>query len=129
MVAAALLGVGVSQAPQAKAANLYWDSANGNTAGLGGTGNWDTTSAFWSSTSAGTDPVTANFTANDIAYFTGTAGTVTLGGPITIGGLNFGVGGYTLTGSTLTLAAPIGTNSPVIAVTNDGLGTNRATIS
>jgi autotransporter-associated beta strand protein len=130
MVAAALLGVGVSTAPQAKAANLYWDAANGAIAGLGGSGAWDTTSAFWSSTAAGTDAAAiASFTANDIAYFTGTAGTVALGQPITIGGLNFGVGGYTLSGNTLTLAAPTGTNSPVIAVNNNGNGTNRATIS
>ncbi len=54
MVAAALLGVGVSKAPQAKAANLYWDSdatAVGNNisngTGLGGAGTWDTSSLEW----------------------------------------------------------------------------------
>ena len=113
MVAAALLGVGVSTAPQAKAANLYWDAANGATTGLGGTGTWDTTSAFWSSTAAGTDAAAiATFTANDIAYFTGTAGEVTLGGATTIGGLVFTGADFTLTGSTLTLAAPVGSTTP-----------------
>jgi autotransporter-associated beta strand protein len=114
MVAAALLGVGVSTAPKAKAANLYWD-ANGSVAGVGGTGTWDTTSAFWSSSSVGTDAAAvASFTANDTAYFTGTAGTVTLGGATTIGGLVFSAAGApVLTGSTLTLAG-----SPSITVNN-----------
>ena len=114
MVAAALLGVGVSTAPKAKAANLYWD-ANGSVAGVGGTGTWDTTSAFWSSSSVGTDAAAvASFTANDIAYFTGTAGTVTLGGATTIGGLVFSAAGApVLTGSTLTLAG-----TPSITVNN-----------
>jgi len=126
MVAAALLGVGVSTAPKAKAANLYWDAANGATAGLGGTGNWNTTSAFWSSTAAGTDAAAiASFTANDIAYFTGTAGEVTLGGATTIGGLVFTGADFTLTGSTLTLAAPVGSTTPSVSVSAG----NRATVS
>jgi autotransporter-associated beta strand protein len=114
MVAAALLGVGVSMAPKAKAANLYWD-ANGSVAGVGGTGTWDTTSAFWSSSSVGTDAAAvASFTANDTAYFIGTAGTVTLGGATTIGGLVFSAAGApVLTGSTLTLAG-----TPSITVNN-----------
>jgi fibronectin-binding autotransporter adhesin len=77
MVAAALLGVGVSTAPQAKAANLYWDS-NGTTPGVGGTGSWDTTSDFWSSTAAGTDAAATSFTNADTAFFGGTVGTITL---------------------------------------------------
>ena len=56
----------------------------------------------------------ASFTANDIAYFTGTAGTVTLGGATTIGGLVFSAAGApVLTGSTLTLAG-----TPSITVNN-----------
>ena len=133
MVAAALLGVGISRAPQAKAANLYWDNdatAPGNNistgAGLGGAGTWDTTASEWFN---GTDNSVWSNSGLDVAYFTGTAGTVVLGGPITVGGLNFGVGGYTLSGSTLTLSPPTGSNSPVISVTNNGSWTNRATIS
>ena len=132
MVAAALLGVGVSTAPKAKAANLYWDNdgdITGNVTStgvnLGGAGTWDTTATKWFN---GTSDVAWSNTSFDIAYFTGTAGTVALGQPITIGGLNFGVGGYTLSGNTLTLAAPTGSNGPVIAVNNNGKGTNRATI-
>ncbi|MFZ9979471.1 MAG: autotransporter-associated beta strand repeat-containing protein [Opitutales bacterium] len=44
------------------------------------------------------------FTSADVAYFTGSADVVTLGEPIVIGGLDFGVTGYQLAGSTLTLA-------------------------
>jgi autotransporter-associated beta strand protein len=133
MVAAALLGVGVSRAPQAKAANLYWDSdatSGGNNistgAGLGGAGTWDTSSAKWFD---GTNDIAWSNSALDVAYFTGTAGTVALGGPITVGGLNFGVTGYTLSGNTLTLSPPTGSASPAITVTNNGRWTNRATIS
>ena len=87
MVAAALISIGISTTPKAKAANLYWD-ANGISGGVGGTGNWDNTSVFWSTTSAGTDAAAVgSFSSADIAYFTGTAGTATLTGPITIGGL------------------------------------------
>ena len=141
LVAAASLSVGL--APRARAANFFWDT-NSSTSGLGSAGglgaDWDTTTANWfnagTSTSVpdGTGSTsTAAFTSNDIAYFAGTSGTVTLTAPITVGGLNFGVGGYAIASSTsantLTLVAPTGSNSPVITVTNNGSGTNRATIS
>ena len=112
MVAAALLGVGVSTAPKAKAANLFWD-VNSSGQGLGGTGNWDTTSAYWKDSGSnlyvtGYDAAAAKtFTSSDTASFYGTAGTATLTGNITIGGLNFGAPSYTInTGSnTLTFGA------------------------
>lgn len=131
MVAAALLGVGVSKAPQAKAANLYWDSdatAAGNNisngTGLGGAGTWDTSELEWFN---GTDNVAWSNSALDVAYFTGTAGTVTLGGPITVGGLVFTGADYTLTGGTLTLAAATG--APEIAVTNGNVATLASVIA
>ncbi|MEY4445497.1 MAG: hypothetical protein RL444_610 [Verrucomicrobiota bacterium] len=131
MVAAALLGVGVSKAPQAKAANLYWDSdatAAGNNisngTGLGGAGTWDTSSLEWFN---GTDNVAWSNSALDIAFFTGTAGTVTLGGPITVGGLNFGGADFTVAGDTLTLAASSG--APSISVTNGNVATVSTTIA
>ena len=40
----------------------------------------------------------------DSAIFGGTVGTVTLGGPITVQNITFTLGGYTVTGNTLTLA-------------------------
>jgi autotransporter-associated beta strand protein len=104
MVAAALLGVGVSTAPKAKAANLFWDSdanATGNNtvtgAGLGGTaGTWDSgTTANWFN---GTSDVTWTNSNNDIAYiYGGTAGAIAVGtGGIQIGGLVFGTTGYSV---------------------------------
>jgi len=118
MVAAALLGVGVARAPQAKAANLYWDSDadSGNNiistgAGLGGPGTWDTTTAEWFN---GTSNQAWSNSALDIAYFIGpTSGTVTLGEAITVGGLNFGAAGLTrVANSALTLAG----GSPSLSV-------------
>jgi len=108
MVAAALLGVGVSTAPKAKAANYFWD-VNSSGAGLGGTGNWNTTSAFWTDSGSnlyapGYDAAAAKtFSSADTAFFYGTAGTATLTGNITVGGLNFGAPSYTITTGTNTL--------------------------
>lgn len=95
----------------------YWD-ANGTDAGSGssanggGSGSWDSsTSDWWVSGNADT-----TWTANNIAYFAGTAGTVTLNANETVNGLVFSTAGYTITNtdgvSTLTLA----TNNPTISV-------------
>ena len=120
MVAAALLGVGVSRTPQAKAANLYWDSdgTSGNLATDGG-GTWASlaTTNFFDPLK----PLQADGAANnlDIAYFgysTGAGGTVNVDSSFTIAGLVFGptlgsnvASGYTLSasapGSTLTVGA------------------------
>jgi autotransporter-associated beta strand protein len=112
MVAAALLGVGVSTAPKAKAANLYWDSDAGATNGItDGAGTWagQGTATFFNPLSTAVDVVAA---AADIGYFGvgGVGGTVNLGGAITIGGLVFGptsTTGYSLSAAsaqTLTIA-------------------------
>ena len=91
--------------PSAEAANLYWD-ANGGAAGVGGTGAWDTTSAFWSSSAAGLDAAAVGtFTSSEVAYFAGNSGVVTLAAPVTIGGLVFVSDGYRLDGAELTLAS------------------------
>lgn len=124
MVAATLIGVGITTPPKAQAANLYWDADNGSTAGTGGTGSWDTTSAFWSPTAEGTNAsAIASFSSLDTAFFAGTAGTATLAGPVTIGGLVFSGADFTVAGSTLTLAANSG--APSVSVT----GGNVATLS
>ncbi|WP_246192181.1 beta strand repeat-containing protein, partial [Pseudoxanthomonas sangjuensis] len=106
----------------AHAADRYWD-VNGNTAGLGGTGTWNGSNLFWNSNSTGTGGSVFAWdnAALDDAFFGGTAGTVTLGSPITAHSLNFLANGYTITGNTLTLA---GTN-PFISTT----GGNTATIN
>ena len=127
MVAAALLGCGLSGIPEAQAANLYWD-ANGTAAGTGGSGSWDTTNPFWSTTAAGTDATAvAGFTSNDAAIFTGDGGTVTLVGPITIGGLIFSAADFTVAGSTLTLDASAG--SPQVSVTTGNIATVSSVIA
>ncbi|GAA5628314.1 adhesin BmaC autotransporter [Brucella sp. NBRC 12953] len=86
------------------AGDLYWDP-NGSAAGTGGTGTWDVTTAVWRSSADGTTGplVTWNNTAHDTAVFSGTAGTVTLTTPITIGGMQFASNGYSVTGNQLTL--------------------------
>ncbi|WP_230979579.1 autotransporter outer membrane beta-barrel domain-containing protein [Steroidobacter gossypii] len=99
-----LIALGTFNAP-ARAADLYWD-VNGSTVGLGGTGVWDLSSLFWGTNSDGTTlPYSAwNNPALDNAFFSGTAGTVTLGVPITAHNLRFQVSSYSVTGGTLTLA-------------------------
>ncbi|CDX32238.1 Outer membrane autotransporter barrel domain (modular protein) [Mesorhizobium plurifarium] len=100
---ALLLGLG---ATPAGAADRYWD-VNGTAVGLGGTGTWDTSSLFWNPSSDGVTGPMASWNnaalGGDDAFFNGTAGTVTLAGPMTVHNLTFGVAGYTLAGSTLTL--------------------------
>jgi autotransporter-associated beta strand protein len=95
--------VGVQLPPTA----LYWDNdanaGNNNTgtgAGLGGSGTWDTSASKWFNGSAN-----VAWTANNDAVFAGTAGTVTLAAPQSVTSLSFKTNGYTLTGSTLTLAS------------------------
>lgn len=108
--------------PAAWSADRYWD-VNGGSAGNGGTGTWNTSSPFWNVASDGVAGpfVTWNNAANDNAIFTGTAGTVTLGTPITAQNLTFGATGFTLTGGTLTLAGA----TPTIT-TNSGVAANIA---
>ncbi len=95
MVAAALLGVAVSSAPKAQAANLTWNQTGA------GPYNW-TDSANWGG---------AGFpnAIGDVANLSGAlagAQTVNLNGIITLGELNFGASapssaaGYTLAGGT-----------------------------
>ncbi len=117
--------VPVMTAPVALSASFYWDNdatAAGNAttgAGLGGTGTWDiATSNWWDGVSV--DQAWPNST--DTAIFTGTAGAVTLGAPISAGGLTFNSSGYSILGggNVLTLAAPTGSSSSVIAV--NGIG-------
>ncbi|MET3654908.1 beta strand repeat-containing protein, partial [Dyella japonica] len=77
------------------AAELTWNPGGAS----GGSGTWNTTNASWN---AGTT-VWNNANLDD-ALFQGTAGTVTLGVPITAHNLTFSTAGYTLSGGTLTLA-------------------------
>ncbi|MBZ9846364.1 autotransporter-associated beta strand repeat-containing protein, partial [Mesorhizobium sp. CA5] len=104
-------------ANQAGAADLYWD-ADGSGLQLGGTGTWNTAApALWNTTGNATAGpfVTWNNGTPDNAIFAGTAGTVTLGAPITAGSLTFNVSGYTIAGGTLTLG---GTTPTITAAGN-----------
>lgn len=116
----------------ATAADRYWDP-NGTAVGRGGTGAWNLSGAFWSPSGDGVSgPYSAwNNGALDTATFGGaTAGTVTLGGPITVGGMRFETAGYVFNGSTLTLggATPtITTNAGTTTINSILAGTNGLT--
>jgi fibronectin-binding autotransporter adhesin len=88
------------------AADRYWDP-NRNNAGWGGSGIWNTSNLFWSPNNDGTSGpynVPWDNGALDNAIFGSTAGTVTLGSPITVHDIIFQTNGWTLTGNTVTLA-------------------------
>jgi autotransporter-associated beta strand protein len=87
-------------AHNATATDLHW---SGNGTAPGGVGTWDTSSSRWSTSSTGPYLSNWNNTNNNAAVFGGdTAGMVTLGTGITVGGLRFDTTGYTVTGNTLT---------------------------
>jgi autotransporter-associated beta strand protein len=105
-------------------ASVNWD-ANGTTAGMGGTGTWDTTTTdrFRNGASGTTSFRWVNSsTGNDhTAVFGGTAGTVSLAtGGVTASGLQFDTTGYAIQSDTLTLAG----TTPLISVS-----TGTATIT
>ena len=98
----------------AQAQTLNWDAngtlpVNGNDTVTPANNVWDTTSLRWHN---GTTYQAWNNAALSDAVFGGTAGTVTLGVPITAHNLTFSANNYILTGSTLTL----GGVNPTIAV-------------
>jgi len=97
-IAALCLAAALWPAPTglARAADLYWS----------GTGNWNTTDANWGTASGGPYNVASwNNTTPDSAIFEGAAGTVTLGEPISVGGLRFDTAGYAITGNPLSFAS------------------------
>ena len=85
----------------------FWWDANGETSGLGGSGNWDTSSPRWRA-ALSTDPLTTwpNGTPNtDEAIFDGTAGTVTnSAGTLNVNKLTFRANGFVVTNGTLALS-------------------------
>ena len=103
LLRAAIVAVLLAHAP-VRAADRYWD-VNDTDPGLGGAGTWDLTTPIWGADDDGVSgPYSAwNNAALDDAFFTGTAGTVTLAAPISVNDLNFLVHNYILNGSTLTL--------------------------
>ena len=102
----------------AQAVPLYWDGDGSGTVG-GGAGTWDTTLARWCTTAGGSTYqawVNANL---DDATFQNTAGTVTVGAPVTVHNMTFattlynvvGTDAITLAGTTPTISVTAGTTT------------------
>lgn len=112
-------------ASPARSEERHWD-ANGTAVGSGGTGAWNLSDLNWSPSPDGVSgPYNAPWTnlGLDDAIFGGTAGTVTVGSPITVHNLTFNTAGYALTGGTLTLGGispTITTNTNAAGVTTIG---------
>ncbi len=91
----------------ARAEDRYWD-ANGTAVGSGGTGTWNLANLNWSPNGDGVSgPFVEPWNNGDLdnAIFGGTAGTVTVGTPVTVGNITFSSVGYALSGGTITLGA------------------------
>ncbi len=112
--------VAVATVQPRQAITVYWDGPNTGGAGdgvsQGGTATWSTSVANWDN---GTVRAVWHNDA-DSAVFGGTAGTVTLGGAISISNLTFSntAGTYTLTGSTLNFRA--GTITASVPLSGNG---------
>ena len=88
--------------PTARAATLYWDGTTTSADADGGDGTWNTALTNWdTAATGGADSVWTNAN-NDTAVFGGTAGTVSLGAGIQVGGLQFDTAGYLVQTNTLT---------------------------
>jgi fibronectin-binding autotransporter adhesin len=110
----------------ARAEDRHWD-ANVTAVGSGGTGTWNLSNLNWSPNGDGVSGPYVRPWENDTidnAIFGGTAGTVTVAVPVTVGNITFSSAGYVLNGSTLTLAGP----APTIT-TNAGNVTINSTIA
>jgi autotransporter-associated beta strand protein len=85
----------------------YWWDANGEAAGLGGSGNWDAATARWRG-ALSTDPLTLwpnNVPNTDEAIFDGTAGVVTnTAGTLNVNKLTFRANGFTVTNGSLAIS-------------------------
>ena len=133
MAASVLLSLAVPKI--SKAANYYWDAdglATGNNsgtgAGLGGSSVWDDSTANWWDGVSASDVVWPNQSISaDSVIFTGTAGTVTVGGSagIFVRGLTFNTSGFVLAGDN-SHALILSTTSPSITL---GTGVSQATIA
>lgn len=107
--------------PRAMLATLYWDT-NGATPGLGGTGTWNTTAPNWTTDPTGSIATQAwNNAAGNVAVFSGTGGTVTVGTSMQANKVQFDTAGYTLSSGSLTIA---GTGEASVA---DGVSATIAT--
>ncbi len=123
IVLAVAFGIGLAGRPSLSAATVSWDAALSGGTAVGGTGNWAAASSNWWS---GTDDQEWNNVNGDTAVFAGTAGTVTLSGSQSAGGLTFSsTGGYALTGSTLYLAG----SAPAVSITTPTTNTIQSILA
>ena len=82
-----------------RAASYQWDT-NGATAGLGGTGTWTSSAAYWDDLAAGLNAGADSTRAisltqsGNLLQFGGTAGTVKLAGGASVGGITFNTDSY-----------------------------------
>lgn len=109
--AAAILLLSCGSAAMAQT-TFFWDPDGNATSFLGGNGTWNTSSSFWRSGSQTGTLGTWTSASNNNAVFTGTPGTVTLGGNITLNQLRLLSTGYTVApgvGTTITLGGSAGT--------------------
>lgn len=129
-----LIAVGFASAPNAQAADRYWDTSAGSGNGVGGSGTWTSSSTTWSTTSTGDATlVTASQTA-DALIFQGMAGNVIFGGSLNAASLAFNTTGYTFASNATSrnLQGPIalaaGVNLTFTSTINGGgLGFNSGT--
>jgi len=108
----------------ADAANKFWDASAGLNNGVGGSATWTNQGDLrWSNTSTG-DAALSAAAATDDGIFQGTAGTVTVGGDLTLNSWTFNVTNYVLTPSSATLRTLTGAFSLAASVNlNIGLAT------
>lgn len=97
---------------------LSWD-ADGIFGPTGGTGGWNTTNARWS---ANTVDVPWQNSFNDVAQFANSAGTVTLGVPVSASALRFKTTGYALAG-----AGPLTLNGAALITPDSGVTATLST--
>jgi hypothetical protein len=113
-----LIGLFSANVSQAQTyTNVYWNPTNG----LGGTGNWGSSTVAWSTNSSVGGPTlySPNTLGTNIVYnFSGPAGTVTNASSITVGGMNLLTTGYTFQGTFITYTGTdtnsTGTNAIII---------------
>lgn len=123
-----LLGLLASTDSHAQAfRTLYWDP-NEAGSGTGGTGTWQNgTTNLWNTASDGTGTaVPWDNASQDTAVFGGTAGAVTVSGGVTADKLTFTSGGYSLTGSNITIPVVSNVSKTVLAYTG---GSGAVTIA
>ena len=118
----------------APASTLFWDTVSDGAALTGGTGTWTNALGNWNTGSG--DTTWSNATPDD-ASFGETAGTVTLGGAVTVADMTFNTPGYTIAGggniltlsdSTITANADA-TISSVVAGTTGLIKTGAGTLT